>query len=98
MIDILTNHPDIRVIMFGGNCPIQGEGTYKGNPWYFRSRGNRWRLYISQNPDLHALDDTNSWIYEESYGDTDFEAGWMPEDEAEKCILKAFTLFENREL
>lgn len=94
MIDKLTSNADVKVSMFGGNCPVQGEGTYKGKPWYFRSRGNRWRLYISQDPRLHALDDKDAWVYEEAYGETAFEAGWMPEDEAVDYILNAFEKYD----
>jgi hypothetical protein len=92
-----------------GWCPVQGEGTIGDYPLYFRARGDSWSftvvLVANANPD-----DLASWMrpaadgffdyagrpgYELTgrYG-SEFDAGYMPYDVAEKLIVacaKRFT-------
>lgn len=32
----------------GGQMPVQIEGFYQGEPFYFRARGRKWRLWIGE--------------------------------------------------
>lgn len=36
----------IIIDSFGGNCPVQAEGTIDGKPFYFRARGSSWSMSI----------------------------------------------------
>lgn len=72
----------------GGNCPVQAEGTVDGKPFYFRARGQRWRLGIGGK----VVSDPD-WGYGEYYGDEQFAAGWMSEEEARGFIAKAVGLY-----
>lgn len=81
-----------------GNCPVQAEGRICGNSFYFRARGNRWYVEVYEHNDNNIISNPvpNVWKYEESYGTTPFEAGWMTEKEAEGFIIKAITLYLER--
>lgn len=65
-----------------GNCPVQGEGSADGVPFYFRARGQRWSLSLgSVVPISNPV-----WYWEEAYGDGPYDAGWMSEEEAVRFI------------
>jgi len=86
--------PGLVIDWIGGNCPVQSEGHVDGEAFYFRARGNRWSMSIGGTQIL-----TNpSWHHEEPYGDTDFAAGWMSEEEALAFLKKAVGLWRNREV
>ena len=80
----------------GGNCPVQGEGTIDGHPWYFRARGEYWTIDIIQDPNKDPLDvgdvDCPGWHDEGRYGDWP-SAGWMTDDEAWRFIEVAMAGF-----
>lgn len=58
----------------GGNCPVQAEGTFDGNEFYFRARGDEWQFHVG--PDAERFG-PNEYVAEGEYGDG-FDAGWMP--------------------
>jgi hypothetical protein len=70
-----------------GYCPVQGEGTIDGVPFYFRSRGKRWTMGIGG--DVVAEPD---WHVGAAYGEWP-EAGWMPESVAQAIIEKCCELW-----
>jgi hypothetical protein len=73
------------IISIGGNCPVQAEGTVDGVPFYFRARGDEWRMNIGGEKLILEPD----WTYCEPYGDEPFAAGWMDVTEALDFIDKA---------
>jgi hypothetical protein len=53
-----------------GNCPVQAEGYIEGHPFYFRSRGEYWALYVSPRKEDREVFDPffhDTWIYLEEY-------------------------------
>ena len=75
----------------GGNCPVQAEGTVDGKPFYFRARGEHWRMGIGGDP----VGDPE-WSREEKWGDSQFAAGWMEVGEAKKIIKRCAEEYSNR--
>lgn len=73
----------------GGNCPVEIEGAIDGQEFYFRARGMRWSLSVGGRDVVGAPD----WYYEEPYGDQEFAAGWMSEEEARAFLDKAARLW-----
>lgn len=80
------NDPGISIEYISGNCPVQSEGFIGGKPFYFRARGERWTMSIGGDDCILEPE----WFYEEEYGKTDYEAGWMPQHIALAMIAKAF--------
>ncbi|MEN3973070.1 hypothetical protein WJS89_10360 [Sphingomicrobium sp. XHP0235] len=72
----------------GGNCPVQIEGTVKGEPFYFRARGEHWSLGIGGDPVGEP-----EWYHEEGYGNWP-NAGWMPLHEAYDFLASAIGAWE----
>lgn len=72
----------------GGKCPVQAEGTIGGKEFYFRARGDSWRLNIGGDVVMNP-----EWAYGEDYGDGPYDAGWMTEEEALAFIEKAASLY-----
>jgi hypothetical protein len=71
---------------YGGVCPVQIEGEIGGEPFYFRSRGEKWRVWIGEG--ANVLDD-RALFAEQTYRpegtsdeDARYVAGYMPEHEA----------------
>lgn len=83
----------LEIDSIGGNCPVQAEGTVDGKEFYFRARGNRWSIGIGGDVVLKP-----EWMYWEWYGERDFDAGWMTEDEAMGFIEKAAGLYRAGEV
>lgn len=86
--------PGLVVDWIGGNCPVQAEGKIDGEEFYFRARGNRWTMSIG-GPQILSYP---SWHHEEPYGDTEFAAGWMSEEEALGFIRKAVQMWRDRRI
>lgn len=84
-----ANTEGLVIDTIGGNCPVQAEGTIDGQEFYFRARGMRWSLSVGGRDVVGAPD----WYYEEPYGEEEFAAGWMTEDEARAFIDKASGLY-----
>ena len=78
----------------GGTCPVQGEGEIDGKRWYFRARGRRWRFGVGATED-DALDGV---LFETggSYGESQFEAGYMPLEDAERLIRESIAKYRTR--
>lgn len=87
--------------VISGMCPVQGDGTIDGHPWYFRARGSRWEMVIAEDRDGDPLDcyggtrgfpAAPGWWMREPWG-TGFDAGYMTPDEAWECASKGFAAF-----
>lgn len=79
------SEPDIIIQWIGGNCPVQAGGFVNGKPFYFRARGEEWRMNIG-GADVVAEPE---WSYAEDYGSDAFDAGWMTEEEAMRFIERS---------
>lgn len=88
-----TTPPDIRVDWLGGNCPVQAEGTINGRPFYFRARGNSWRMNIGGGDVVTEPE----WSYDADYGTGPFDAGWMTQDQALTFIQQSAERFTNEQ-
>ena len=81
----------LRIDNIGGNCPVQAEGviederTFKSYPFYFRSRWDRGRMGIGEDPVGIVIGTNPGWHKGEIYIDPPM-AGYMPLDEAERLI------------
>lgn len=60
----------------GGMCPVQIEGHVKGQPFYFRSRGESWSLEIGRGA-VTGNSDQLEYYTKEQYGKFP-DAGFMP--------------------
>lgn len=76
--------PAIIIDSYGGNCPVQAEGTVNGKPFYFRARGEHWSMRIGG---ADVIGDPE-WRHEQEYGPWP-EAGWMEWSEAEAFLRAA---------
>ena len=76
--------PDISISTLGGNCPVQGEGTINGVPFYFRARWESWSLSIGEDPLART-----AWRYEGIHPD----AGWLDEGTALGLLESAALLY-----
>lgn len=83
--------PTIRIDTFGGNCPVQADGTIGGVPFYFRARGKHWSLGIGADPVGRP-----EWYIRRRYSWRKHLAGWMPQYTALACIAKAARLYARR--
>lgn len=80
---------DIKIDMLGGNCPVQGEGTINGVPFYFRARGEHWSMSIGEDPvGISVYEYKKGWYKSEPWGDEEYAAGWMPVKTAKSIIEK----------
>ena len=70
---------------------MQAEGVVNGHEFYFRARGQAWRLEIYPKGfgfvTGHGHPDT--WYYEQAYPKGPFEAGFMEDQEARAFIYYA---------
>lgn len=82
------SEPVIELRWIGGNCPVQAEGSVNGKEFYFRARGEHWRLNVGGDVVCDP-----EWSYGEDYGDEPYAAGWMTEDEARTFLDKGLALF-----
>jgi len=81
----------------GGACPYQAEGTYRGLPFYFRSRGMFWSMAISfqkDDPEYMKWSDLPHWFYSEKYSDEEYAAGYITNEEANTFIEKSVKMFD----
>lgn len=83
--------PRITYEGYTGPVPVQIEGTIDGKRYYFRARFNAWSLSVHETApgEYHTWPDDEFWRYEEFYGESGYDASWMPEDEAIAFIIKA---------
>ena len=76
---------------FGGWAPVQAWGDVAGWPFYFRSRGQRWTFAVATQDGIDATDvysNDRGFFREESYGEGEFDASYMPPVEARKIIRR----------
>jgi len=66
----------------GGNCPVQAEGSFDQQRFYFRARGSHWQFH-AWTGDACYMDapNRNEWVIEREYG-VALDAGWMHVHEA----------------
>ena len=83
------SEPEIVIETYGGNCPVQADGTVNGKPFYFRARGQRWSMSIGGDDVIGKPE----WYHQEAYGDTEFAAGWMEWEEALTFLRKAAAMY-----
>lgn len=84
--------PDFELKDLSGWAPVQAEGTFDSRYFYFRARGSYWRFERGGN-----MSGTRSarWWYEELWPtETGFGAGYLTDDEAINCILKAAEIYQ----
>ena len=74
-----------------GNCPVQAEGYLpSGEYYYFRARGESWRILVAESVETIFSDPI--W----SYGETKYEpfaAGWIGKLEVVRNFNKAMKLY-----
>ncbi len=88
----------LEVIYLAGNCPVQGEGSFDGKPFYFRARGSYWIVYLydTQSQADQLVDgQVLAW---ENYGSGHFDAGWMDNSEAMGFIYRTYLQWSNDRL
>lgn len=76
----------VKIEAIGGHCPVEGEGTMDGIPFYFRARGNRWEMAVGELPIQICCGYSDGWVKYEKWCDEPFEAGWMDFDDARELI------------
>jgi len=82
---------DFELYHLYGWTPVQAEGELNGCYWYFRARGSSWRVQLGGN---EMFTRSPRWWYEEPWpSKTGFEAGYMSDQQAVSCILKAVGKF-----
>jgi hypothetical protein len=94
----IFKNEDFIIDYLDGNCPVQGEGSYKGYKWYFRSRWDNWSLTVSSQKQLDPLADKKAFFYSELWGEQPGEAGWMPKETAIEMINKAFVSYLDKKV
>ena len=80
----MSTTTDLHIETIGGNCPVEAEGTICGKQFYFRARGRRWSFTVDDDPTDPLK--KPEWYAECTWGNSQFAAGWMPEDEARRLI------------
>jgi hypothetical protein len=73
-----------------GMCPVQGEGTVGGLPFYFRARHCGWSFSVAETPDGDPIDVSigraKGFFKCGEWGEGAHDAGFMSADVAEKII------------
>ena len=77
---------NLIIDQISGNCPVQGDGTIDGVPWYFRARFEHWSMSIGPDPVGISCGEKHGWYREEAWGDGEYDAGYMPRDTAKQII------------
>ena len=73
---------ELTITHLGGSCPVQGDGTVEGIPFYFRARGQHWSMAIGADPVAISCGYKSGWYRQEKWGSGAFDAGFMKKDEA----------------
>lgn len=77
----------IKGIFTTSACPVQAEGFVDRLPFYFRARWDEWRMTIVLVPGDDPVDPKHeSFTREGVFGDGEFDASWMPLEEARRLI------------
>lgn len=80
----------LRIYTLGGYCPVQGEGTFDGEPFYFRARGQHWSLGVGADPVSVSMGLEEGFSRQEPWGDGPYDAGSMPTSEARSIIRRCY--------
>ena len=78
---------NIKVESIGGQCPVQAHGTILGTEFYFRARGQAYSLAIGEDP-VDIPEYRKGWYVKKSWGEHEFDAGYMPVNIALLLIAK----------
>ncbi|KQV78184.1 hypothetical protein [Rhizobium sp. Root1220] len=88
----LETMPNFTLHELAGYCPVQGQGDLEGQYWYFRARGSKWRFELGGNENFTKAP---SWWHGEYWPSVDgFAAGYLTDEDAIGCILKAVELYQ----
>ena len=79
--------PSFTLWELAGYCPVQAEGEVDGLFFYFRGREAFWRFECGGS--TSGSRGPRWWHEEEFPGETGLEAGYMSDEDAICCILKA---------
>ena len=87
----MTKPVRLSIDQIEGNCPVQVIGSINGYYFYFRARGEHWRIEIGEGAREPGVP---LWEYSEMYkeGETN-AAGWMTSEEAKRFITKGAEMF-----
>lgn len=86
---------NFRLDDLAGWCPVQAEGEFDGQSFYFRARGSHWRFEAGGN---ESGTKGPTWWHEEPWpNSTGFEAGYMSDEDAIRCILKAIETYRTKD-
>lgn len=89
----------VEIEWIGRACPVQAEGTINGVPFYFRARGQSWKIGIGNNPAAVAMNiDKTGWKKSEPWGEKMYDAGWMSEETAKEIIERCAEEYVNQEV
>lgn len=80
--------PDGRPLSINGiygMCPVQADGYFDGVPFYFRSRGTHWALYVGEDPAFKE-----DCLFAEAFYGPWPSAGYMTPDEARQIIEQEY--------
>ncbi len=75
----------LKIDSCGGVCPTQADGTFDGNPFYFRARHGDWTLDVvapGHDPVMPLAEET---LFSAS-GDDESE-GYMDPDDVQRLLL-----------
>lgn len=86
-INDILNKLNIKIEAIGGNCPVQAHGTILGTEFYFRARGQAYSLAIGEDP-VEIPTYKKGWYVKKSWGEHEFDAGYMPVNLALLLIAK----------
>lgn len=83
--------PEIVIDNLGCLCPVQGDGFINGLPFYFRARGDGWKMSIAQDPAVDPVDVhcgfAQGWTKEGQHGPAGYvDAGYMDYEYARALI------------
>jgi hypothetical protein len=71
--------------------PVQAQGTFNGQHFYFRSRGSYWRFELGGYEDFSKP--PTWWHVEDWPSDDGLGAGDLSDEEAALCILEAIDIY-----
>lgn len=90
----------IEISDLGGNCPVQGEGTFDGVPFYFRARGTQVTCDVGANVGSSVgVDSPETPAEEWEWRGPEYEwpdAGWISDDLARAFIGEAYAAWKKR--